>query len=635
MKLMKLKHWIGISSLLVFVGLILLFSLGSEAFTRQKVFAISDVPTSYTDELHSFSLSEVTKLIVQNEHGNTYIEQVEADVLTIQATVRNNETVKPTYQLFQNNAELILEVIYTEADHPVDVTIRLPQTIQEIDGKSEFGNFRADIIHSNSVKLITDFGNIVTEFDSVNQQGEFTFVTNIGNIYTVLPDDTEISYQNPNGTVILDGVIEKKSAVRFVVNVRYDQTPIWFVGKSKQTQLAYDETAPNLTLEEMVEDYEEFILLLKRHHPNVKGNLDFFEMLFVEGRNKITKMTTREEYFHILNELLVATKDQHTGIGNASLINDFIYLPDFKYTSNHELLVLDSYGEFQKGDTIVKIGNKEVQSIFEAAKKIIPAEHEEWVKGQFPNLRSGIYLRKLNLVDDNNVEISFVRDGEQHVVNLPLSLSSSDLLSEFFETNITNPYSWYIDPSTQFAVLRIESFKYTKSFQEIINQFFKEVTEQNIHTIVIDVRDNPGGYGVVALELLSYIDFDPSDIVYNNFRHRKQKDYLFNGDIYVLTTNLSASASTVLALILQTNADGKLIGEPPGNTPSLGYNPEIFTLKNSNNIFSIPTEKPYPKIPVEQHHLPLTIDYPIEVTREAIMNDQDLWMEKVQELVTK
>ena len=95
----------------------------------------------------------------------------------------------------------------------------------------------------------------------------------------------------------------------------------------------------------------------------------------------------------------------------------------------------------------------------------------------------------------------------------------------------------------------------------------KEADSQNINNIIIDVRDNGGGYITQAVKVANYFvpngnvivtedhKVDLFDITYKSNNERTQKN-----DVVVLVNEYSASASEILAAAIKENEVGVLIG---------------------------------------------------------------------------
>ena len=83
---------------------------------------------------------------------------------------------------------------------------------------------------------------------------------------------------------------------------------------------------------------------------------------------------------------------------------------------------------------------------------------------------------------------------------------------------------------------------------------------------------------------------------------------LFDGDIYVLTSNGTFSSATLIAEILQDNGFAKVVGEKCGNMPE-GYG-EVVAFQTPDSILTFQiSSKHFERIDKSKADLPLMPDY--------------------------
>lgn len=200
------------------------------------------------------------------------------------------------------------------------------------------------------------------------------------------------------------------------------------------------------------------------------------------------------------------------------------------------------------------------------------------------------------------------------------------------------------------GVAKIDIFSFSarnfQSYQIFLAKTFKEIRKENVHSLIIDVRGNYGGWPKIASELFHYIseghfktmaqssmkisnsyrryfkDYYPimrnADYIPPTRRHYLDlhkilsgeinsfanedvffneapitKDYEFYGDCYLLIDRQSFSASSSFASTFQCYSMGAIIGEPTGGTKIFRANPYTRQLPNSDIIFSMSTTKLY------------------------------------------
>lgn len=115
----------------------------------------------------------------------------------------------------------------------------------------------------------------------------------------------------------------------------------------------------------------------------------------------------------------------------------------------------------------------------------------------------------------------------------------------------------------------IEISSFGKNLADATKLYLDEFLDQGVDKLVIDLRDNGGGY-LQAIEDIARIFFDNDDIVYQeDFMNHSEKVYKVTDsekskypfkDMVVLINEKSASASEVLTLALQENRGVKVVG---------------------------------------------------------------------------
>ena len=154
--------------------------------------------------------------------------------------------------------------------------------------------------------------------------------------------------------------------------------------------------------------------------------------------------------------------------------------------------------------------------------------------------------------------------------------------------------------------------------------------------LIIDLRNNPGGYLEVAVNLAGWF-LNSGDIIVSEEFHSGEKDeFKANGNgffkdipMVILINEGSASASEILAGALRDNRNIKIIGK---KSFGKGTVQELQQLKGGSSI----------KITVAHWLMPngglidkngIIPDYDINITEEDIKNDKDPQLEKAIEIL--
>ena len=164
--------------------------------------------------------------------------------------------------------------------------------------------------------------------------------------------------------------------------------------------------------------------------------------------------------------------------------------------------------------------------------------------------------------------------------------------------------SYEINKEKNAAVLTLDECNYNSEYINTLKKMFTEIKEQGITNVAVDLRNNGGGNSLVADELFKYLDIDSFKTGSYDWRlgcfmlktsptvitNEKYEDLLFNGKLYLLTSNYSFSSAMLFAEFVKDNGLGTIIGEAPGNDPN-GYGEiSVFRLPNSGAIVQISTK---------------------------------------------
>ena len=295
-----------------------------------------------------------------------------------------------------------------------------------------------------------------------------------------------------------------------------------------------------------------------------------------------------------------------------------------------ELFVTKSYGAEQLplGEQIIAINGMSIASFIEAVSPYLSFETIPFRN----DLISESFEFLLYLVFKQADQLNFkLKASEVQVSTMPYEkwkVQRKDLREEREKKiSIGKPYDFKIlEPGI--AKIDVFSFGITDfdNYRLFLLKTFKTIRKEEVHSLIIDIRGNYGGWPKVASELFHYIhdgyfktmaksrmkisypyrsyysDMFPG-IEFHNFRSQKrihfvdvkkvvtgeidtyvnesaffneppvQEEYEFDGDCYVLIDRKSYSASSSFASTFQCYNMGLLVGEPTGGTKVFRANP--------------------------------------------------------------
>lgn len=231
--------------------------------------------------------------------------------------------------------------------------------------------------------------------------------------------------------------------------------------------------------------------------------------------------------------------------------------------------------------------------------------------------------------------VSLIRGPKDTEVTLLIYRDSFDKPKEFkIKRDIIKIPVIKLEIKDEVAIMAIYSFN-----QELIPEFraaTQNILKTGVNKLVIDLRNNPGGFLEVAQDISSYFLPWGKVITIEEFSNGKKDYFKSRGynkfdkfKIVVLVNSGSASASEILAGALRDNLGVKLIGE---KTYGKGSVQELKDLKDGSSIkvtiasWLTPNEHKINDTGLEP-------DIKVETTEEDIENNKDPQLEKAIEVV--
>ena len=137
---------------------------------------------------------------------------------------------------------------------------------------------------------------------------------------------------------------------------------------------------------------------------------------------------------------------------------------------------------------------------------------------------------------------------------------------------------------TSIAYIKVSRFT-TSTYKEFMDKWEALATNQQAKHLILDLRDNPGGYLKEAVNMLSQIIREEGKLlVYTEGMHQKKVEYKSTGKVFfpvdhvaILINEGSASASEIIAGCIQDQDRGVIIGS---RSYGKGLVQEQFDLSN-------------------------------------------------------
>ena len=186
-------------------------------------------------------------------------------------------------------------------------------------------------------------------------------------------------------------------------------------------------------------------------------------------------------------------------------------------------------------------------------------------------IKVGDYITKVNgeSVEGKSLSdvVSLIKNAKNKEVEITITRDEQEKTMKVTRTTVDMPYTSskvYEENGKKIGYLKIEMFS-----NNITKQVKNELTslkKKNIDKLVIDVRDNPGGYLTQVTEILSLF-MTKKDVIYQlQTKNNKEKVYgtsskaTYNYPVVVLINENSASASEILASAFKETYNAEIVG---------------------------------------------------------------------------
>lgn len=177
------------------------------------------------------------------------------------------------------------------------------------------------------------------------------------------------------------------------------------------------------------------------------------------------------------------------------------------------------------------------------------------INGQTINsLTTTDFAQLINKTKNQKIPLTYIRNGKQYKTTVIVSnINLQSVSSKTYNQN--NKKTGYIQISI-FASNTYEQFK----------KQFEKMKDKQVDSLIIDLRDNSGGYLSTAENIISLF-LDSSHPIYQIQKQGITTKYYSKGNknqkmkIVVLVNNTSASASEILASALMEQSGAIIVGE--------------------------------------------------------------------------
>ncbi len=453
--------------------------------------------------------------------------------------------------------------------------------------------------------------------------------------------------------------------------------------------LREDLSVATLCPEDMLDDLQKLRDALDKIHPDLYHYItkEQLDSAYRKAIKKVSNEMTAYEFSKTIASFLSSIKDSHTNYNPQSLL--FIG-PKNKGTVPFFLIKVDGKyyleslynDQSMKGKEILAFNDFTVQKIFEESLAFSLLEGSAY-SAQQEIATKGMALAFSQMSDFRTtdfVRIKYVSDDD----TLTTSVKATNKMNLFLYKGpiMEKSVSYFFDDENK-GILKIASFqpKTISFYKKEVANFFKEVSKRNCSEIVIDLRDNQGGYIKAQEYLISYLNFKKKQytiqhvykrsnfdpfvkmpfIKRQRFLRRAKREYpygilskeydfmksdlgsiskisysntpqnelnqTYNGKCTLVTNGLSMSASVLFASWFRNANRGEIIGSPCLGPMSGTFGTSVsLNLPSTGLPIIISTVKFNPQYANEAEFEPILPDKLLEYSKTDVLLGRDpIW----------
>jgi C-terminal processing protease CtpA/Prc len=467
------------------------------------------------------------------------------------------------------------------------------------------------------------------------------------------------------------------------------------IAAQAQATLSYD-PAQTLPLQALQADLTLLRNALEEGHPTLYWYTPKAEMdsLFEDAQKRLNRDMTESEYFAIVNPLVSRINCGHTVMRmSKSYEKHFLshakLLPFSVASIENKLYVRNNRSAdttLKRGTELISINGHPVDSLFKEFMQHTAMDgYNQTGKVRYTEVKFATYFYTLVEEADTFNIVRVSKGGDTSAVALPARILKKPSLKAALKKGSGPSVKdatlklRIMEGDSSIAIMTVNSFSglITPTFNRFFKQSFKELEEKNIQHLIIDLRDNSGGYSSVALKLYTYLAqstfryYDHIEqkkkgytfnkymnqrglmAVSNTFSVRKGKEdhytvrlkghkpqkpasrYAYKGQVYMLTSGFTASAAALLTARAHSDKRAVFIGEETGG----GYKGcaggilPYLTLPNSGLRLRFPTMKFCSAVGEHPEGRGTLPDHEVVATWQDFMDLRDVQMDYTLKLI--
>lgn len=396
----------------------------------------------------------------------------------------------------------------------------------------------------------------------------------------------------------------------------------------------------------LIEDYNYMLNTLEETHPNLYAYIPKKEFIAKTDafRESMNKPMDLRAFYKILYKTIALIKQGHTMVfGDAGFgkfknegglsfpfkityFADHVYI-DQNYSLNNELI---------KGTELIAINKIPVSRIIEDFTPYLVVRPNGYIAKTLAYHWPKLLWLEYGLSDQ--FTISYILPNSDSIKTTTVEGVKKELLTQNKTSRYTHDFEFRIEQDRSLAVMTINTFEFQfDRYDSLLKSAFRDIKQDEINNLIIDVRANHGGNGNIVPTLVDFLTNKPyitggESVVKTSVATKKcytthpifvnaieqarkaednSSDFIelvncflekpagtittfpekrkaptenenrFHGNLYVLTSHETFSSGTLFSAIIKDNDIGTIVGAETSDNPTMYACIMLFELPNT------------------------------------------------------
>jgi hypothetical protein len=414
-----------------------------------------------------------------------------------------------------------------------------------------------------------------------------------------------------------------------------------------------------------VNDLNFMVNTLENVHPDIYHvvSKDSFSLILNKEIARLPEKIAELEFYKTCARLTSHFRTGHTKPRENLLSTKFILGSAFPFETkiiNDRLFVINNLSFFSAipvGSEIIEINNKSIKQVISEWSRLVSNENIAF--------RNHLITKPINIGiwnDFNSFRIKFIEYNSGVIKEKVVNGGVASNMYQFLKSKFQKPQKFiYRELTPAIGYIGFFSCMDLKNYIQFYKSTFSEIKNKDIEHLIIDIRDNGGGYSIISDELMQYIFNQPHNAidsaivkvsneliatgkVKNKLWDRKDvepgKTYTripgliqlrenplrYKGNTYLLTNNGTFSAAQGFASAFRCYGHGTIIGEETGGVAVNFGDVHIFKLPNTGLKIMTSWEQAFSSCGIDNQRGVIP-DFEVRNSIEDYINNKDRVLE--------